>query len=286
MTFEKIQGGDFSFIKDDKIKNAIDNAGKRIIVFVEGYDDKIIFEIFFYEYNNKVTFIDVNGCGKVEKYVEDCVRELKKEEVYFGIIDRDFRADNEIEQKTADSKYNNKLFIFKERYTIENYLIEDNILLNFLKRKNKKYEDCTLEQIKILIEKTFKLLIPISIGNFVLLKHGKEFFPKDAKIIPENCIALRVAKEIYEENCTEDNKKIIAEEIEKYQRNFDLNYGNNYHKFISGKYFFVYFGSEVGFTNFKNELDNLAGILTSQFTTAIPKEISQDIPKFIGLITN
>jgi hypothetical protein len=282
--FEKIQGNKFSFIKDSEIKNSIDEAGKRIVIFVEGYDDKIIFEIFFYEYNNQVAFIDVDGCGKVEKYVENCVCNLKKEAFYFGIIDRDFRTNDEIEQKTADTKYNNKLFVFKERYTIENYLIEDNLLLHFLKSKNKKYNNYTLEKIKILIEETFQDLILLSVGNFILLQHKKEFFNKDASIIPQNFIASRVAEKIYGKNCDENNKKEIADKIEDYQRKITLeDCENNYHKFISGKYFFVYFGGKVGFTNFKNELDNLARILVFELKN-ISKEILHDIPDFIGLI--
>src|SRR5262249_42133607 len=97
------------------------DAGPRKIVLVEGTDDRDIFREWYMERRSEVEFYHREaGMG-----YENVIHFLEALQPYtthaYGIIDRDFRSDAEIEAPLRD--LTKHLFILR-RYAIENYLLE------------------------------------------------------------------------------------------------------------------------------------------------------------------
>ncbi|QTA82210.1 DUF4435 [Desulfonema limicola] len=252
INFTSISGGKFSFIDNQDIRHAIDMAGRKKIVFLEGYDDQVIFEILFSEKLNQVAFIDTSivgrssgGCEKVKKYLENIYIYLS-ENRFFGIIDRDFKTDNEVNTEVNDPKYNNKLYIFRERYTLENYFIEGHILLGYIKGKSMKnkrlYTILTINIINI-INNIMENLITISAGNRTLLDYRKAFLdrntPCDEKIVIKKILSNLDIKKFQVE------RRTAVIRWYKYYRNNIQNDRSHIHKYISGKYFFYHFNNTI-----------------------------------------
>ncbi|MEN8216521.1 MAG: hypothetical protein ABFS56_09115 [Pseudomonadota bacterium] len=155
LQFNNIANDDrYSFLPKDLRKifrNAVENAGRRNIVFVEGYDDEVIYTILYEDNLKELCFIDIGftdvqedtgtgNCEKVKKYLKDFVQHLPKEKRFSGVIDRDLKTDQEVEDEKNKPCYDGRLFIFFERYTLENYFVEPDILYEFLRGQsiNKK----------------------------------------------------------------------------------------------------------------------------------------------------
>jgi len=145
----------FTIISDNRydfldvlLRNIIIKAGRKKIIFVEGYDDKIIFEILYDEYLDRIHFIDSSmkvvklttnlniaykgGCEEVKNLLKQCVTKLNNDKRFYGVIDRDLRIDADILPEKSLPDYDGRLFIFFERYTLENYFIEVDVLCDFL----------------------------------------------------------------------------------------------------------------------------------------------------------
>jgi hypothetical protein len=127
------------------LTHAIIKAGRKKIVFVEGYDDNIIFNLLYEEHSGDIKFIDTEklpdtegflkgqgACDRVKLLVGAFVTHLKTDKRFYGVIDRDLKTDDEREQEMGNSRYDGRLFIFFERYTLENYFIHPHVLANFL----------------------------------------------------------------------------------------------------------------------------------------------------------
>lgn len=143
-----VNDDEYNFFAEIALRNAVLEAGRKNIIFVEGYDDKVIFEILFAENLTQLCFIDVSleeakrlthkeikaigGCEQVKWLLSQCVQYLN-EKRFYGVIDRDLKTNQEIEAEKTKSCYDGRLFIFFERYTLENYFIESNVLYTFLK---------------------------------------------------------------------------------------------------------------------------------------------------------
>jgi len=154
-TFHIISDTKFDFIEDEELRNELRKrvmkAGRKNIVFVEGYDDKIIYDIVYKNYLDRLHFIGTSmksakrddscenitgGCEKVKNLLKKFVSGLPNEKRFYGVIDRDLKLDEEIESERNLTCYDHRLFIFFERYTLENYFIEINILCDFLHDKS------------------------------------------------------------------------------------------------------------------------------------------------------
>ncbi|CAG1021916.1 hypothetical protein MTYM_01345 [Methylococcales bacterium] len=147
--FQIINDRKFDFISEVSLRNEVIKAGRKKVIFVEGYDDKIIFGILFSDYLDRLYFIDVSleeakridnenlsaegGCERVKRLLSDFVSNIPQERRFYGIIDRDLKKDYEIETEKNNRNYDKKLFIFTERYTLENYFISLDVLLEFIK---------------------------------------------------------------------------------------------------------------------------------------------------------
>lgn len=171
-THDTIHGGKYNFIDNVVLRDLIREAGrKKSIIFVEGYDDEVIYGILYEEYLEKLCFIDISfeaekavdselkftgGCEQVKQHLRDFVQHLSTERRFYGVIDRDLKTDEEVQAEREKPCYDGKLFIFFERYTLENYFVDPNILFDFLKGQSIKH----------------KQLIP-------LIKNGKENLTKE-----------------------------------------------------------------------------------------------------------
>ncbi|WP_069472409.1 DUF4435 domain-containing protein [Candidatus Marithrix sp. Canyon 246] len=123
-------------------KTAVEKAGRKKIIFVEGYDDEVIYSILYEDNLDKLYFIDTSfttadlkgtgGCEKVKQHLKDFVKHLPKEKRFYGIIDRDLKTDQEVKEEKQQVCYDGRLFIFFEAYTLENYFIDSDILYEFL----------------------------------------------------------------------------------------------------------------------------------------------------------
>jgi len=155
-TFHIISDSKFDFIEVEELRNelrkSVMKAGRKNIVFVEGYDDKIIFDIVYKDHLDRLHFIDTSmeeakrvsdscktipgGCETVKNLLKKFVSHLPNQKCFYGVIDRDLKLDEEIESERNLACYNGRLFIFFERYTLENYFIETDILCDFLHDKS------------------------------------------------------------------------------------------------------------------------------------------------------
>jgi hypothetical protein len=149
-TFHIISDTKFDFIEVEELRNqlrkSVMKAGRKKIVFVEGYDDKIIFEIVYKDHLDRLYFIDTSmkasekgysgGCETVKNLLKKFINHLPNEKRFYGVIDRDLKLDQEIEYERNQACYDQRLFIFFERYTLENYFIEIDILCDFLHDKS------------------------------------------------------------------------------------------------------------------------------------------------------
>jgi len=94
--------------------------GTRKLVLLEGDGDVEVLERWFREDLNAMFFYAAKGKKNVEKYLDDMLAQSNRREVY-GIIDRDFRTNEEVSIQNSDM--NTHLFVLC-RYAIENYLLE------------------------------------------------------------------------------------------------------------------------------------------------------------------
>ncbi|MDM8514745.1 DUF4435 domain-containing protein [Desulfobacterales bacterium HSG16] len=294
---QSIGGGRFSFIDNQDIRNDIDIAGRKKVVFIEGYDDKVIFEILFHEELEEVAFIDTSavgqsggGCDKVKEYLEKTYRHLN-ETRFFGIIDRDFKTDHELDTELNEPKYKNKLYIFRDRYTLENYFIEKGILLEYIRGKsssNKKLKGILGIDISGIINNILMKLIIVAAGNRTLLDYRNKFLnrstPCDKKIVVTKILSKLLIKEY------EVEKRTAVKRWYDYYRKYMEKDSFYIHKHISGKYFFYHFnkaikdetnrtcGKQINI-DIDNAKDNLARILKIR---GLPDDLN-NILVFLGV---
>ena len=124
----------YSFIHENlrpAFKKAVEKAGRKNIIFVEGYDDKVIYGILYEEYLEKLCFIDISfeaekvvdsefqstgGCEQVKKHLHAFVEHFPETKHFYGVIDRDLRTDEEVKAEKEKPCYGGRLFIFFERF--------------------------------------------------------------------------------------------------------------------------------------------------------------------------
>ncbi len=95
------------------------DAGSRMIVLVEGEDDRYVLREWFSEMLPEMEFYECGGISNLNKWLNELltVGTLKRA---YGITDRDFREQAEVDGSYAKDSH---LFILR-RYALENYLLE------------------------------------------------------------------------------------------------------------------------------------------------------------------
>lgn len=179
-SFSTISDAKYHFISDVTIRNSILKAGRKKIAFVEGYDDKVIFDILYEEKLLHLAFIDVSnqkdvsgGCEKVKYFLQQCVANLPTDKRFFGIIDRDLNTDADIEIEKNLPDYNNRLFIFTERYTLENYFVDIDVLTEFLRGQSINHKGLitlinNVEKLTQIVSEIILCLANIAAANFTI----------------------------------------------------------------------------------------------------------------------
>jgi Protein of unknown function (DUF4435) len=178
--FQTINDTKYHFISDIEVRNAILKAGRKKIAFVEGYDDKVIFDIIYEENLASLAFIDISiqnrrtgGCEEVTSVLEKCVLNLPTNKRFFGIVDRDLNTDEEIEAEKNLPCYDNRLFIFTERYTLENYFIDIDVLTEFLTGQSINYKGLIplmqdVAKLTEIVNEIILCLASIAVANFTI----------------------------------------------------------------------------------------------------------------------
>ena len=103
------------------------DAGTRIIVLVEGGDDRYVLRGWFKEFLSEIEFYDCGGISNLNKWLEELLIQGTLKRAY-AITDRDFKAEAEVVNSYADDSH---LFILR-RYALENYLLESRPLWEVL----------------------------------------------------------------------------------------------------------------------------------------------------------
>ncbi len=104
------------------------DAGSRIVVLVEGEDDREVLREWFEEERVEVEFYDCGGILALTKWLNELLT-LGTQKRAYGITDRDFRSDEEVEASYAETSHQ---FILR-RYALENYLLEPKPLWQVLR---------------------------------------------------------------------------------------------------------------------------------------------------------
>ncbi|HEX4949953.1 MAG TPA: DUF4435 domain-containing protein [Blastocatellia bacterium] len=104
------------------------DAGSRIVVLVEGEDDREVLREWFAAERVEVEFYECGGITTLIKWLNELLTLGTRKRAY-GITDRDFRSDEEVEASYADTSHQ---FILR-RYALENYLLEAQSLWQVLR---------------------------------------------------------------------------------------------------------------------------------------------------------
>jgi hypothetical protein len=303
LQFKTISGGKYRFIVKSDLRNRVRNAGRENIVFVEGYADEVILEILYVNDLDKLCFIDISlgsditgGCEEVKRHLTDCIQNLPNEKRFYGVIDRDLKTDQEVIDTSAQPRYDGRLFIFFERYTLENYFIELDILSEFLKRQSinfkklrsfLKQDEFKKEFVEKIFQPSLEHLRCMAISNLTI-----RFFDKGQKFLAEKTPCDKVSSQIEDrlkkDNLTEHaiqeqfSKQEIESKLEEYKK--EVNSVSEIHKFASAKKYFAYLfnkkvyevtGVNIQLNNHKSEL---ADILLKN---AFPQEDFRDLLSLI-----
>ncbi|MCK4258828.1 MAG: DUF4435 domain-containing protein [Halanaerobiales bacterium] len=255
LTFKKVSGGKFDFIEDQEVKNLIEEAGRKKVVFVEGDTDVRVFLIFYDNLEDKISFIPVGNHHKVKEYLEKIID--RNIEGFVGIIDRDFMLDADIDKMIKE--FNNMLYIHN-RYTLENYLIESEYLLELIK-DNCMSAKIDEEDVKKVIQEIFKKLQVVMAGNMTLLYYSVEKLKKN---IPpkEDAVLKNISSKIKANKDEKINDEMIQTKYITYLESIRKSDGDitKLNKMISGKYFFYNFKYEMKHNHEINIQDNTATI--------------------------
>jgi hypothetical protein len=264
LQFQNTVGGSkYSFIDENlrpAFKKAVEKAGRKNIIFVEGYDDEVIYGILYQEYLEKLCFIDVSfeaekvvdsalkstgGCEQVKKYLQAFVKHFSETKHFYGVIDRDLKTDKEVKTEMEKLYYDGRLFIFFERYTLENYLIESDILFEFLKGQSTNQSTNHKKLISILKKGTEKLekevitpiltcLIDIAAVNLTI-----RFFAPSQKFLEDtvSCKEGEIEKRIVQK-LNQFQKEDVLSKFSKFKK--ELIEKKEPLKFASAKSYFSY----------------------------------------------
>lgn len=287
----------FDFIEDRKLRNELRKsllkAGRKKILLVEGYEDKIIFEIVYKDCLDKLAFIDTSmkaskqrfpgGCETVKNLLRKFVSHLPNEKRFYGIIDRDLKFDEEIEFEREQECYDHRLFIFFERYTLENYFIDTDILCEFLHAKsvdNQRLINCSNDSDELrkkiagIVRIIFTCLTKIAAANLTIRSFDDEISFLEGTIKCNN-IEQRLLNKLNE----------FPEKDIRYQFNcFEsfITQSNSTHKFVSAKVYFSYqFNQHLKKENVDIQLNNHKSELSRILKDHLPDDF-KELLNFIG----
>jgi hypothetical protein len=215
----------------EELTNVFYLSGDRKVIALEGHTDVDVFELWYEDRKDEIYLHDSGGSIRVLALVELALANKITHRV-FGILDRDYREDSEIDAALADP--NAHIFILC-RYAIENYLLEPPALFEearlFLRRKIpfKSANEVEAAVLQLCVE--LKSLVA---ANWVLIEDGKERLPDGYPHHPRDHYVDHVAAMV---GCgtAEADAKLAAKES---RIEHALDTLENAHTRISGKHLF------------------------------------------------
>lgn len=153
---------------------AIQQAGSRKLVLIEGENDQTVFESSYKKDLSRLHFHNCDGVTHVENYVE-LLKKKAQTKRFFGIRDRDFLDDKQVEESyQSDSQ----LFVLRW-YCIENYLLDNELIFNELSIKHTKSKrqqlGCdTKENVIKYFTELRRILSAITAADWLIAEYNKE----------------------------------------------------------------------------------------------------------------
>ena|SRR2546426_3039596 len=123
------------------------DAGTRIIVLVEGDDDRHVLREWFSESLSEIEFYACGGISNLNKSLGELLNRGVMKRAY-GITDRDFRSDAEVVDSYVEGSH---LFILR-RYALENYLLEPKPLWEVLTLRDPDIKTSLPDDIVIIVQ--------------------------------------------------------------------------------------------------------------------------------------
>ena len=150
-------------------------VGSRRLVLLEGDTDLYAFNEWFLEREADVYFhVPGGGNAGVEAFLQQALAVSSTRRVY-GIIDRDFRADAEVEACLNDP--HSHLFILR-RYSLENYLLEPDAIREELRPfYGAEFVIPDVDKIQNDLLQMCRGLGAAMAANWTLLEGASEFLP-------------------------------------------------------------------------------------------------------------
>ena len=152
-------------------------VGPSTLVLVEGDDDKYILNEWYPEgIHNLFYRIAPGGNAGVERLLNEVLAQTSLRKA-FGIIDRDFRSQTEVEQRLNDPEEH--LFVWP-RYELENYLLLPEAIREELHvYYHGKAAVPTEAEIEAKLFLLCQQLFPLMAANWACFDAGAEYFPEN-----------------------------------------------------------------------------------------------------------
>ena len=169
-------------------------VGPSKLVLVEGDDDRYVFNEWYPEGDyNAFYYAPPGGSPGVVKLLDEVLTQTSLRRA-FGIIDRDFRSQAEVDQRLSDP--DGHLFIWP-RYELENYLLLPNAVHKVLRvYYGGKAAAPTEAEI---VDKSLLLcqrICPVMAANWVCLEAGKDYFGEAFPLNDRANLVHRTAQKI------------------------------------------------------------------------------------------
>ena len=160
----------------DYLTTLLVEVGPSTLVLVEGDDDKYALNEWYPEGVHNVLYkVAPGGNPGVVRRLDEVLTQTSLEKV-FGIIDRDFRSEQEVQQHLEAP--NGHLLIWP-RYEIENYFLQSNAVRKVLRPYYGSKVPLPVEaQIEATLLSLCQQLCPLMAANWVCLNEGMEFLPE------------------------------------------------------------------------------------------------------------
>ncbi|SRR6266545_2396822 len=215
------------------------DAGTRIIVLVEGDEDRHVLREWFSESLSKVEFYACGGISNLNKLLGELLDRGTLKRAY-GVTDRDFQSDAEVDDSYLECSH---LFILR-RYALENYLLEPKPVWEVLTMRHPSIKDDLADEqaMETRLLEICRALKHIVAANWLYSNENKAQYQSSGQTARLEYLSIghshdrrivieQVAKQL---KCNEEDcEKRLAEReeiIERYLTNLD-----SAHQVIDGK---------------------------------------------------
>lgn len=181
-------------------------SGERKIVLVEGESDVDVFEEWYSQRLADVVFHAAQGHEGVRSLLERALSYSQNRQI-FGIVDRDFRDDVEVELSLTDG---GNLFVLR-RYALENYLIEPQAVHDVARTFHGKAFFRNNQAAEAEILRLCRVLKPVMATNWVLTENAETSLPFGFDLDDREHLLSRIAQAV---PCSSNDAEIKLSEKE------------------------------------------------------------------------